>query len=267
MRQTLEALAHDVGASVWLPPEPPRPPVVLLGHGGSGHRGAPRIVRLADRLQASGLAAIAIDGPFHGARAQPGRDYQDLIREAGAERILEQMVADWMTALDAVAGGGYVDPDRVAVFGLSMGARYGISVGAALGPGLRCAVVGKFGLQQAHLLDPGLDTTDRTREDARRITAPVLVHAQRDDQLFPFEGQVELFDEFGSADKRLVVRPGVHAGDVEAEEAGWCDLLARMTGMPDGVAVRASASEQPQDSGRGPGSAGSTATRSGTVQE
>lgn len=181
-------------------------------------------MRLARSLCAVGLAALAIDGPFHGERARS--DYQARIVAAGADQVLVRMTADWVHTLDTVADAGLVDGGRVGFFGLSMGARYGIPAAAELGPRLQGAVFGKFGLRQSAAMRPGLDTATSTRAAARRIAAPTLVHAQRDDELFPFDGQLELFDAVGSVDKRLVVRPGPHAAGVRGEETSWCQFLS-----------------------------------------
>jgi hypothetical protein len=40
------------------------------------------------------------------------------------------------------------------------------------------------------------------------ITAPLLLHVQRDDEIFPRDGQLELFDLIGSPAKRLVIEAG-----------------------------------------------------------
>jgi hypothetical protein len=47
-----------------------------------------------------------------------------------------------------------------------------------MGDRLRCAVFGKFGIQQGPAMHPGLDAPVRVAADARRVTAPVLFHLQ-----------------------------------------------------------------------------------------
>ncbi len=66
---TADAGLADVPGVAWLPvATPQRPAVVLLGHGGSGTKQSPRNQRLGHWLASQGLAALAIDGPFHGER-------------------------------------------------------------------------------------------------------------------------------------------------------------------------------------------------------
>lgn len=150
----------------WLRDGSPRPPVVLLAHGGSGHKTAERQERFGHRFASAGVAALALDGPFHGERrpASDGLlDYQRRVAEEGAAHAHARMRADWLAALDAATAAGWVDDRRVGFVGMSMGTRYGLAVCAALGPQLRDA--------------------------ARQIAAPVLWHVQWDDEVFPRDGQ------------------------------------------------------------------------------
>ncbi|HTZ43327.1 MAG TPA: hypothetical protein VMB79_05640, partial [Jatrophihabitans sp.] len=98
--------AGDVPGVLWSPvaraggPSPGEPPpVVLLGHGGSGHKTTDRLCRLAGLLRRAGVAALAIDGPFHGDRAGPGDagpGYQRRVIALGADPVMDSMVADWL---------------------------------------------------------------------------------------------------------------------------------------------------------------------------
>ncbi len=216
---------------LWLPaPQVARPPLVLLGHGGSGHKRSDRIVELAWWFAATaGIAALAIDGPYHGSRVPVGfraEDYQAAIIAEGADRVTERMVGDWLAGVAAVTSLGGVDTDRVGYFGLSMATRYGLPTGVALGARLTCAVFGKFGLEQTDRLRAGLDTSTRIRSDAPRITAPVLFHIQWDDDLFTREGQLALFDLIGSPDKRLIGYSGGHDETRPDAPSSWRTFMA-----------------------------------------
>jgi dienelactone hydrolase len=228
---TLRGAAGPVPGALWSPRDTAPRGTVLLFHGGSGHKRSERLVRMGRWLAATaGLAVIAVDGPHHGDRVPAPLDaafYQPLIAAEGIERVTARMTADWLDTLSALAGEGLANDARVSVFGMSMGARFGLPVAAALGSRLRCGVFGKFGICEAAPLPAGLCAPDLIGAAARAISAPVLYHVQWHDTLFPREGQFELFDAFASADKQLVARPGPHAETHPSAEASWLEFIGR----------------------------------------
>jgi fermentation-respiration switch protein FrsA (DUF1100 family) len=201
----------------------------MLGHGGSSSKASARNERLGNALASRGIAALAIDGPFHGDRgaaADHASDYQHRMIELGVASVIELMVIDWLTALEAAHETAGVDRNRCGYIGLSLGSRFGIPLAAEMGQRLRCAVFGKFGLEQSTRLPRELATTELIEGAARRIEAPLLLHVQRGDELFPFNGALSLFDAFGSPDKALILRPGAHADSYASDEQTWIDFVA-----------------------------------------
>jgi hypothetical protein len=54
---------------------------------------------------------------------------------------------------------------------------------------------------------------------------------QWDDELFPRDGQFELFDLFGTADKRLIAFPGPHGAAAPDAVQAWCEFVTRQLGV------------------------------------
>jgi dienelactone hydrolase len=143
------------------------------------------------------------------------------------------VVGDWIETVTVLGASGDVDASRVGYRGLSIGTRFGLPVAAELGPRLRCAIFGKFGLGQAPSMHPGLTANERMLTAARRITAPILFHAQWHDEIFPRDGQFELFDAFSSAHKRLLAYPGPHASTHPDQEAAWREFITTHLRAPE----------------------------------
>jgi dienelactone hydrolase len=235
---SLRRPGEAVPGVLWSPPTASPRATVLLLHGGSGHKRSERHLRMGRWLAATaGFAVIAIDGPYHGDRvsapvAAPA--YQRAMAEAGIERVTGTMTEDWLETVDVLAALGFAEAAHVSVCGMSMGTRFGLPVAAALGPRLRCAVLGKFGVAQAEPLHPGLRAPGLMLKAARAISAPVLFHVQWDDALFPRDGQFDLFDALATSAKRLVARTGPHELTRPGDEAGWQDFI-RLNGLPAGA--------------------------------
>lgn len=218
----------SVPGVLWSPLTTGPEATALLFHGGSGHKRSERHLRMGRWLASAGLAVIAIDGPHHGDRVTAPLApsvYQQLIADEGIERVTARMTVDWLEAVSALAGLGLADAERVSVFGMSMGARFGLPAAAALGPRLQCAVLGKFGVQQVASLHPGLRAPGLVATAARAVFAPVLYHVQWDDEVFPREGQFEVFDALASPDKQLTARPGPHGRTHPDDETRWQDFI------------------------------------------
>jgi dienelactone hydrolase len=199
---------------LWTPAAPTgKTPLVLLGHGASGHKEIDYIVNLGKALVRRGMSAAAIDGPVHGdRRSDPSPDSRLVFLEfcqawSSNHDMTDDMVADWAGVLDALVGSQEFDPARVGWWGLSMGTIIGLPLIAAE-PRIAAAVLGLMGMTGP--------TKARIAEDAPRVRCPTLFLVQWDDRLFGREVCVELFAAIGGRDKRMHVYPGGH-GDVPRE--------------------------------------------------
>jgi dienelactone hydrolase len=201
---------------LWTAAEDDRPrPVVMLGHGASGSKSQDYIVSLARGLvRHQGLSALAIDGPVHGDRradggAVPNLPFADFVQRWSADPdLIDDMVADWSSTLDAVQALPEITAGPCGYWGLSMGTIFGLPVVAAE-PRVAVAVLGLMGIAGP--------TKDRFAADAPTVSCPVLFLVQWHDELFPRERAFALFEALGSTDKRMHVSPGMHA-EVPAEE-------------------------------------------------
>jgi dienelactone hydrolase len=221
----VEVDGRRVPGVLWLPQDGTGPrPLVLLGHGATRHKRTDYLVALGRRLAADyGFAVAAIDAPGHGDRRAPGHDddvtlFGDFLAEWSREGTVDDVVAEWQAAIDAVRDLDEVGDGPVGYWGLSMGTIYGVPLVAAE-PRIQVAVFGLMGL-----LGP---TRDRLAADAPSIACPVLFLQQWDDALIPRAEVFELFEALGSVDKRLHAHPGDHAAVPVEEIAFSARFLAR----------------------------------------
>lgn len=196
--------------AVWLPEDKTADTLMLFGHGASGDRYQAPIAHLAGRFQKAGIPSLSIDGPVHGLRkvgdGQRGAFGQELQRESH----IEDMLADWNEAISLALGLDDVNTTKLAYMGLSMGSIYGIPLVASR-PDMTVATLGLIGMTA--ILPQG----DTFLALARKIEIPVLFLMQMEDELFPREGCLEVFDAFASKDKRMHCNPGLHP-EIPGEE-------------------------------------------------
>lgn len=222
---SVEVDGRSVPGVLWLPAEGTGPrPLVLLGHGATHHRKIEYLAALGRGLAADhGFAVAAIDGPGHGDRRVPGHDdsvslFGDFLTEWSREGTVDDMVADWRGAIDALRDLDEVGDGPVGYWGLSMGTIYGLPLVAA-DPRIQVAVFGLMGL-----VGP---TRERLAADAASVSCPLLFIQQWDDSLIPRAETFELFDALSSIDKRLHAHPGDHAAVPPEEVAFSAGFLAR----------------------------------------
>ena len=184
-------------------------PLMLMGHGGSGHKRNDRMLMLGRLFSADyGWCAAAIDGPVHGERGPVTDPTQPEYRSMWqSDNPVQVMIDDWKATLDALSQLDDVDPDRIGYWGMSMGTMFGLPY-VACDPRIRVAVLGKAGMTGSSVRRSGIDTYFKAY--APRLQAPVLFSMQWDDERFDRDGQLDLYDSLGSKDKRLHAYPGQH---------------------------------------------------------
>ena len=220
---------ENVPAVAWLPASSaPATAIVLVGHGAGMDKDAPFVTRISRHLAGNlGCVAVAIDAPHHGERtpaeerglsAQQRRERMGLAawRERN-RRATAQAVADWQAAIDAVHALDAVPDVPVGYFGISMGTRFGIPLVAAE-PRITAAVFGLFG-------HPAGDKESVFARAATRVTVPVLFLLQWDDELFPRQDGLALFDLLGSRSKTLHANSGGHLQVPHAEISQAAEFL------------------------------------------
>lgn len=208
----------DIPGILWTPPTASTAgpvPLILLGQpGGLGlRRMHPRLEVRARSAAAQGFASVALELPGAGDRHPlPGAEQAraDLVRAISVgERpdddiidrlilpIVERAVPEWQAALDAVLGLPEIG-DRVAISGgvIAVAVRLAAT-------DRRIAAAGLFA---------GSYVPRSTMDEPRRITIPLHVLLQWDDEGNDRQMALDLFDAFASTEKTLYANMGGHTG-------------------------------------------------------
>lgn len=223
---TLGANGRDVTGVLWHKPDVEAGgPLVCFGHGASGDRYQQPIPWLAERLVGRhGFTALSIDGPVHGRRQIGAGGRDEFWPEWRREDTVPKMNADWEAALDFAQAQPEIGAGPVGYWGLSMGTIYGAPFVAA-DERITAAVLGLMGISGPDHYRPTIS------EAAAAISIPTLFLMQLEDELFPRDECLALFDALASDDKRLHANPGLHpAVPIEELHASITFLVARLTG-------------------------------------
>ncbi|MEU1884851.1 alpha/beta hydrolase [Micromonospora sp. WMMD987] len=205
----------EIPGILWTPASVSAPvPLILLGHPPLGLRTMyPRLVARARLAAADGFAAAAIELPGSGDRprwpaveqaradlrraVQDGGRVSDEIIDALVLPLVDRAVPEARAALDAL----------LALPGI--GGPVGYS-GGVISVGIRLAVV------EPRIVAAGLFAGSLVPrimfEEARRVTIPLHVLLQWDDEGNDRQAALDLFDAFGSREKTLHANMGGHTG-------------------------------------------------------
>ncbi|MEU9034054.1 alpha/beta hydrolase [Streptomyces sp. NPDC048352] len=205
----------EIPGILWAPASTPAPlPLILLGHPPLGlRRMYPRLVARARHAVADGFAAATIELPGSGDRprweaaeqaradlrraVEAGEPVSDEIIDALVLPLVDRAVPEWRAALDAL----------LALPGI--GGPVGYS-GGVISIGVRLAVVEPR--IAAAVLFAGSFVPRAMFEEARRVTVPLHVLLQWDDEGNDRQAALDLFDAFGSEEKSLHAHMGGHTG-------------------------------------------------------
>jgi len=226
---TVNCDGRVVPTVLWMPAGTGAPvPLVLVGHGGGGHKKAPTVTNMAQGLAVEhGIATLAIDGPVNGDREtnnEAARELRKQDRHAYRRKYYmekyDEMAADWRAALDVAAQLPEIDASAIGYWGLSMGTRFGVPL-IVTEPRIKAAVIGLFGHRE------GVEASQRVYDDAARIDIPILFLQQLEDDEVGQRAYYELFKQIGTRDKRLHANPGTHIQVPRSEMQASRLFLAR----------------------------------------
>ncbi|OLT38322.1 hypothetical protein BJF79_27270 [Actinomadura sp. CNU-125] len=209
-----EFVLGEIPGILWTPGSASAPaPLILLGHPGGLHNMRPRLAARARQSAEHGFASATIELPGGGDRPRFAAVEQaraDLLRtlragEPVGEEIIDRLVLplvekavpEWQAALDALLA----LPEIGGPVGFS---------GGVISIGVRLAVVEPR--ISAAVLFAGSFVPRAMFEEARRVTIPLHVLLQWDDEGNDRQAALDLFDAFGTKEKTLHANLGGHTG-------------------------------------------------------
>ncbi|MFC1439853.1 alpha/beta hydrolase [Streptacidiphilus sp. N1-10] len=205
----------EIPGLLWTPGSASVPaPLILLGHPPLGlRRMYPRLAARAQHSAAQGFATATIELPGSGdrprwpaveqARAdlrramEAGEPVGDEIVDALVLPLVDRAVPEWQAALDAL----------LALPEIGGPVAYS---GGVISIGIRLALVEPR--ISAAVLFAGSLVPRAMFEEARRVTIPLHVLLQWDDEGNDRQAALDLFDAFGSEEKSLHANMGGHTG-------------------------------------------------------
>ncbi|WNI26920.1 alpha/beta hydrolase [Streptomyces sp. ITFR-16] len=201
----------DIPGTLWTPESAAPLPLILMAHNNGMSKNEPRLVARARLSAAYGYAVASIDAAGCGDRPRSAAEEQaradlrramragepvDGIFESFIGPLIEKAAPDWLATLDALLA----LPEIGGPVGYSGWTALGIRLAVA-DPRIRAA--GCFA---------GGYVPRAQREEARRVTVPLLLLLQWDDEGNPRQRALDLFDAFGSTEKTLHANMGGHTG-------------------------------------------------------
>lgn len=204
----------DVPGILWTHASAPAPaPLILVGHPGGLPRMYPRLLARARHAVTQGFTAATIELPWSGERPRSataeearadlrraiaaGEPVADEIVDRVILPLVEAAVPEWRAALDAL----------LELPGIGGPVAYS---GGVISIGVRLALVEPR--IAAAVLFAGSFVPRAVIEEARKVTIPLLVLLQWDDEGNDRQMALDLFDAFGSAEKTLHANMGGHTG-------------------------------------------------------
>ncbi|MGY0488922.1 dienelactone hydrolase family protein [Streptomyces sp. WG-D5] len=216
----------EIPGTLWLPASAAPAPLILMAHNNGLPMREPRLVARARHTAACGYAVATIDAAGCGDRPRSAADEEaraelrramrageevDGIFESFIGPMVENAVPDWRAALDALLE----LPEIGGPVGYSGWTALGVRL-AVLDP--RVEAAGFFA---------GGYVPRAQRAEARRVTVPLLLLLQWDDEGNPRQRALDLFDAFGSKEKTLHANLGGHTGTPWFELEDGCRFYDR----------------------------------------